>query len=249
MSDSYSDLPIAIVGASRGVGATLARLLAAKGRPLALASRSGKAPENLEGANTAATFALEATDWSEVDAFFGEAEAKLGPLYGTALCVGSILLKPAHLTSEREFRKAIDLNLGAAFAVVRSAAKRLRRRGGSIALVSSAAARRGLSNHEAIAAAKAGVAGLVRSAAATYARNGIRVNCVSPGLVDTDMAATITGNPAALKASKALHPLGRIGRPDDVARALDWLLDPLQSWVTGQDIAVDGGLSALGASG
>ena len=134
-------------------------------------------------------------------------------------------------------------NLDSAFATVRSGAKSMRE-GGSIVLLASAAAEVGLVNHEAIAAAKAGVIGLARSAAATYAPR-LRVNVVAPGLVRTPLSERITGSEAALKASVAMHPLGRIGEPEDVARAICWLLDPAQDWVTGQVLGVDGGLADL----
>ena len=114
--------------------------------------------------------------------------------------------------------------------------------GGSIALVSSAAARTGLANHEAIAAAKAGVIGLTLSAAATYAPKQVRVNCVAPGLVQTPLTGRITGSATASEASRAMHALGRLGEPDDVASALEWLLSPGNAWVTGQVLGVDGGL-------
>ena len=115
----------------------------------------------------------------------------------------------------------------------------------SIVLMASAVAQRGMINHEAIAAAKAGVVGLAQSAAATYARFNIRVNCVAPGLTRTPLTESLTKNEASLMASAALHPLGRIGEPHEVASAIAWLLDPEQSWVTGQVIAVDGGLSSV----
>ena len=110
--------------------------------------------------------------------------------------------------------------------------------------MSSAAARHGLANHEAIAAAKAAVEGLVRSAAATYAPRGVRVNAVAPGLVRTPLAARLTANPASLAASEAMHPLGRIGEPDDVAALVAWTLGPEATWVTGQGGGMDGGLSS-----
>ncbi|MFM8394910.1 MAG: SDR family oxidoreductase, partial [Acidobacteriota bacterium] len=116
---------------------------------------------------------------------------------------------------------------------------------GSAVLVSSAAARIGLANHEAIAAAKGAIEGLVLSAAATYAPKGIRINAVAPGLVRTPLTSRITGNEMSLKASVAMHALGRIGEPDDVAAGLAWLLDPSQQWVTGQIIGIDGGLGSL----
>jgi NAD(P)-dependent dehydrogenase (short-subunit alcohol dehydrogenase family) len=141
----------------------------------------------------------------------------------------------------------VGQNLGTAFALVRAVGRAAARQegGASIALVSTVAARIGLPNHEAIAAAKAGVEGLVRSAAATYAAAKIRVNAVAPGLVDTPLASRITSNERALEASRSMHPLGRIGQPDEIAQVLEWLLTPAGSWVTGQIIGVDGGLSTL----
>lgn len=159
------------------------------------------------------------------------------------LC-GSILLKPAHSTTDQEFADTIAVNLVTAFNVLRAAARAMTA-GGSVVLMSSVAARVGLANHEAVAAAKAGVSGLVLAAAATYAPRNLRVNAVAPGLVRTPLAARITGNELALKASTAMHPLGRIGEPGDVAAAVAWLLDPRTTWVTGQVIGVDGGLSTV----
>jgi len=115
--------------------------------------------------------------------------------------------------------------------------------GGSVVLVSTAAARTGIANHEAIAAAKGGVQGLMLSAAATYAARGLRFNCVAPGLTRTPLAAKIIASEASEKASLAMHALGRLGEPGDVARAIYWLLDPANDWVTGQILGVDGGLA------
>jgi len=112
-------------------------------------------------------------------------------------------------------------------------------------LVSSAAARIGLANHEAIAAAKGAIEGLVRSAAATYAARAVRVNAVAPGLVRSRLTERIVNNDKALAASLALHPLGRVGEPGDVARAIAFLVDPAQSFLTGQILGVDGGLADL----
>jgi len=160
--------------------------------------------------------------------------------------VGSVLLKPAHLTTDDDWSRTLALNLGTAFAAVRAAGKSIRG-SGSVVLFSSAAASVGLSNHEAIAAAKAGVAGLVRSAAATYAARGLRFNAVAPGLVQTGATARITGSEAGRKASLAMHPLGRLGVPEDVAAVAAWLLGSESGWVTGQVFGVDGGLGAVRA--
>jgi NAD(P)-dependent dehydrogenase (short-subunit alcohol dehydrogenase family) len=158
---------------------------------------------------------------------------------------GSILLKPAHMTAAQEFEETIDLNLRTAFALTRAAGKHMKATGGSVVLISSCAAGIGLANHEAIAAAKAGVEGLVRAAAATYASAGIRFNAVAPGLVATPMAKRITDNEGALKASTAMHPLGRIGQPEDIAGAIAFLLGDESRWTTGQVLGVDGGLARL----
>ncbi|HSH96188.1 MAG TPA: SDR family oxidoreductase, partial [Roseimicrobium sp.] len=97
----------------------------------------------------------------------------------------------------------------------------------------------------AIAAAKAGIIGLTLSAAASYAPYRVRVNCVAPGLVRTPLSAAITQSETASKISTALHPLGRLGEPDDVAGAIEWFLSPVQSWITGQVLGVDGGMGCL----
>ena len=236
---------IVILGAAGGIGSVLARRLARQGARLILAGRTAGPIAMLAGELGAHGVSVEATRFDQVDAVFSEAMEQYGRVDGVANCVGSLLLKPAHLTSESEFADTIAANLTSAFATVRAAARAMLRTGGSIALVSSVAARVGLPNHEAIAAAKAGIIGLTIAAAATYARQHIRINCVAPGLVRTPLTRKFTESEAALKTSVNMHPLGRIGEPSDVASALAWLLDPDQSWVTGQVIGVDGGLSAL----
>ena len=176
-----------------------------------------------------------------------QAAGILGRIDGVAHCVGSLLLKPAHLTAQEEWEAVVQANLSSAFAVLRAAAKAMSTDGGSVVLVSSAAARLGFANHEAIAAAKAGVIGLTLSAAATYAPRGVRVNCVAPGLVRTPLTARLTQNEASLKASMGMHALGAIGEPEDVSSAIAWLLSPEQRWVTGQVLGVDGGLGTVRA--
>jgi NAD(P)-dependent dehydrogenase (short-subunit alcohol dehydrogenase family) len=158
---------------------------------------------------------------------------------------GSILLKPAHATSSDEFEATVAINLRTSFSLVRAAGQAMRASGGSVVLMSTCAASMGMPNHEAIAAAKAGVEGLTRAAAATYASVGLRFNAIAPGLVETPLAERITGSEASLKASIAMHPLGRIGAPDEIARAIAFLLDPESSWITGQVLGVDGGLARV----
>jgi NAD(P)-dependent dehydrogenase (short-subunit alcohol dehydrogenase family) len=246
-----SDIPAyVIVGASGGIGSDLCRRLVTRGAcKLLLAARDGAKLESLatelRSLNAHAdihTRTLDATNPEAVEAAFAE----FGPICGAANLCGSILLKPAHLTTDKEFADTLSVNLLTAFHVLRAAVKAMPT-GGNIALMSTVAAQIGLANHEAIAAAKGAINGLVISAAATYAGKNIRVNAVAPGLVRTPLAARLTSSEATLKASSAMHPLGRIGEPGDVGTALAWLLDPATAWVTGQIISIDGGLSHVRA--
>jgi len=234
-----------IFGATGGVGSELCRHLAAQGARLVLAGRNVEKLQALAAELQAFAYPLDATRFEEVDACVDKTLQHLIRLDGIACCVGSLLLKPAHATTAAEWGTTIATNLTSAFAVVRAGARAMMHSGGSIVLVSSAAARVGLANHEAIAAAKAGIIGLVLSAAASYAARGIRVNCVAPGLVRTPLTARLTSNEAALKSSTAMHALGRIGEPGDVAKAIAWLLSPEQSWITAQVLGIDGGLASV----
>lgn len=234
-----------VFGATGGIGESLCRRLASRGARLMIAGRNAAKLQMLADELHAVAHPLDATHFEEVDACVEKLLQLHGRLDGVANCIGSLLLKPAHSTSESEWLSTAATNLTTAFAVVRAAAKPMLNTGGSIVLVSSAAARIGLANHEAIAAAKAGVIGLTLSAAATYGQRGIRVNCVAPGLVRTPMTARLTANEAALTSSLAMHALGRIGEPEDVAAAIEWLLSPEQSWVTGQVLGIDGGLGSV----
>ncbi len=237
---------ILVFGASGGIGSALARRLSRDGLRLAVSGRDSQRLESISREVSAPAFPADATAADQVNEVFEKVEATLGPVSGVAHAVGSLLLKPAHLTSDDDWARTIATSLTSAFHVVRAAARALPRNGGgSVVLVSSVAASRGLANHEAIAAAKGGVESLVRSAAATYSRQGLRFNAVAPGLVRTPLTASITGNQAGLAFSTALHPLGRIGAPEEIADAIAWLLSPESSWITGQVLGVDGGMSTV----
>ncbi|MFM8434002.1 MAG: SDR family NAD(P)-dependent oxidoreductase [Planctomycetia bacterium] len=238
---------VLILGGTGGIGSALARIVVASGGRVFLAGRDAAKLEALGGEIGMPSAPVDATDLDAVDACADRAAEALGGLTGIANCVGSILLKPAHLTSPAEWHTTLAQNLTSGFGCVRVAGRLLKADGGSVVLVSSAAARIGLANHEAIAAAKAGLEGLVRSAAATYAKHRIRFNAVAPGLVRTPLTRGIVSTELAEKASLAMHPLGRLGEPGDVARAIAFLLDPAQDWITGQVLGVDGGLADVKA--
>jgi NAD(P)-dependent dehydrogenase (short-subunit alcohol dehydrogenase family) len=233
---------IAIVGATGTIGSVLARRLVITGKSVLLIGRNAEklAPLSIELNQPYTAVDFTASQALE-DALLENAE-RCGGYDGLVNCIGSLLLKPAHSTSDEEFRQVVETNLFTAFATVRAGAKLLRERGGSIVLFASAAAEVGIQNHEAIAAAKSGVIGLARSAAATYAPRNIRINVVSPGLVRTEMTRRIWENTIAAAASSSVHALGRLGEPEQQASLVDWLLNPENHWITGQVIGIDGGL-------
>jgi len=236
------DQRVLVIGAAGGIGSSLVRLLVADGARVYLAGRDATRLQAVAGEVGMPFGTVDASDPDQVDACADLAATELGGLTGIVNCAGSLLLKPAHLTSTADWNATLAANLTSGFGCVRAAGRLLKAEGGSVVLVSSVAARVGLPNHEAIAAAKAGLIGLVLSAAATYARQRIRFNAVAPGLVRTPLTRGLVSSEPSEKASVAMHPLGRLGEPEDVARAIAFLLDPAQNWITAQVLGVDGGL-------
>jgi 3-oxoacyl-[acyl-carrier protein] reductase len=234
-----------ILGGTGSIGSALVRQLTSTVANVIIGARDTGKSDQLADETGCDVHSVEADDPASIDACVKGAVEKYGTITGVANCIGSVLLKPAHLTSDAEWHHTITTNLTSSFSLVRAAAKAMRQSGGSIVLVSSAAAQIGLSNHEAIAAAKAGVIGLTLSAAATYSNRGIRVNAVAPGLVKSEMTRKLWETDEAAAMSAQMHAMGRLGEPEDVARAIAWLLDPANTWVTGQTIGVDGGLGSV----
>lgn len=230
-----------LFGASGGIATALRHRLEKQNWQITAVTRN---PEKVldPGPNTR-VFKADATTESGVKEAFAFAEAEFGTPSAAVNCLGNILLKPVHRTSVLEFSEVMKLHVFSSFLILKEACGKMKP-GSAIALLSSVAVQTGLPNHESIAAAKGAVEGLTRSAAATYAPKGIRVNAVAPGLTETPATAALCKEPAR-SISEKMHPLGRIGQPRDIASALAWLIDPEQSWVTGQILHVDGGLGQL----
>lgn len=236
---------VVVFAGAGGIGTAVCQALAGTGASVLATSREQRRLDALLGSAEVASRIADPTQPADAQATIEDAKQRFGKVNAVVNLAGSFLLKPAHLTTDDEFAQQIAANLTSSFIVLRAAAAAMMDTGGSIVLMSSVAGTIGLANHEAIAAAKAGVDGLVRSAAATYAPRGIRVNAVAPGLTQTPMTERLTSNQASLKASVAMHPLGRIGRPEDIAAAITWLISGSSDWITGQVVGVDGGLSRV----
>lgn len=230
---------ILVIGATGGIGRELCSRLKGQGANLHLVARDEASLSDLATSLNAKWTAADVTDPEQVKNIFQECETP----DGVVLSVGSVMLKPAHRLKDDEWHSTLHKNLHSAFYVVRSSTKAMMKQGGSIVLISTSAAQIGFANHEAIAAAKLGVEGLARSTAASYSNRNIRVNVVAPGLVDTPLTKMIMNHAPTLEASRKMHSLGRIGTPEDIAHAIQFLLE--SNWITGQTLTVDGGLSGI----
>ncbi|TVR83190.1 MAG: SDR family oxidoreductase [Rhodospirillales bacterium] len=239
--------PILIFGATGGVGSALAQRLHASGRPLFLSARDSDRLSDLARALDAPSQAADVLDETAVAGVVKAASAQDG-LAGLAFCVGSIVLKPLKSVTPNDFAEAFRLNTIAAAMAVAAARDGLTRGNGAVVLFSTVAVAQGFTNHAVISAAKGGVEGLTRALAAELAPH-VRVNAVAPSLTRTRMATPITGNETMAKGIAQLHALPRLGAAEDQASAAAFLLDPQNSWITGQVIPVDGGRSRVRTKG
>jgi NAD(P)-dependent dehydrogenase (short-subunit alcohol dehydrogenase family) len=239
--------PVALItGAGGGLGREVADRLAKSGWRLALVGRS---TARLQGAGPADALRIEA-DVSTADgarAAMAQCATALGTPAALVNCAGGTLLAPLHRTGEAAYRACLGANLDTAFFSLSAFVEALRaaQQPGAAVLVSSVVGHIGVANHEAISAAKAAVAGLVRAAAATYAPSRIRVNAVSPGFMHTPATAAIVASDAGRDGVARQYPLGGIGAPEEVAQTIAWLLSPAAVRITGQVWPIDGGFTAI----
>ncbi len=242
--NDVSDL-VLITGGSGGIGSAVARRVVAAGGRVALlardASRLAAVCDDLGAA--ASAFPCDVLKFDGVGAVVQRIEAEMGAIDGVVHAVGSVLLRPLHATSLADWRATYEINATSAFIVMRHVMPLLmRRRRGSVVLFSTVASAMALPNHESIAAAKSAIEGLTRTAAISYARYGVRVNAVAPALTRTALSQSLWQNETSLAASVALHPLGRIAEPDEIAAAVMYFLGDDAGFTTGQILGVDGGL-------
>jgi NAD(P)-dependent dehydrogenase (short-subunit alcohol dehydrogenase family) len=254
MSEATRTSRVALVtGASGGIGSALVRQLLANGWRVAAVGREATRLESTLAGSTGDTSRLRllAADTTEPEgaarAIAACAEAFGAPPQALAHCVGSTLIAPLHRTAAAAWRETLRVNLDSAAFTLGAWIDSLRQAqlGGAAVLASSVVARIGVANHEAIAAAKAGVEALARSAAATYAPLGLRFNVVAPGMTETLMTAGMLKVPAMREAAGRQYPLGGVQSADAVAATMAWLLSDAAARITGQVLPVDGGFTSV----
>jgi NAD(P)-dependent dehydrogenase (short-subunit alcohol dehydrogenase family) len=240
-----------ITGASSGIGEAVAHRLAARGHRLALGARSSDRVAGIAAALPTPTLAVpgDVTSGADIDAMFGAVENTWGPVEVLVISAGAGLSAPLVDTTDDEWQQMLAINLTAPFRCIRRALPAMaERRWGRIVVVASVVAKRGAPRIAAYTASKHGVLGLVRSAAAEFARSGITVNAVCPGYVDTPMTdATIaavaqrTGRTLneARAAIERQQPNHRLVTPAEVAAVVE--LCVVNGAINGQGINVDGG--------
>ena len=235
-----------IIGGSGGIGSNIARRMSNNGWKVIISARDIEKLNLVSDGKSIESLVVDATNADDVQEKAKEINEKYGSLDAVVNSVGSIFLRPLHATSSEQFMDTINQNLVTSFNVIRATAKiMMRGNGGRIILFSSAAASLGMPNHAAISAAKAGVEGLARAAASDYAKRGIRVNVISPGLVETPLSSHLLASEQSRKISEDMHPVGKIGNTDDIASVAEWLIGSAPEWMTGDIIPVDGGLTNL----
>ena len=235
-----------LVGGSSDIARHLATMLLADGHSVTLLARDADRVAGLveQGAEFVQGDALD--EQAVQSAVAHAAEHGEGGLAGMAHLVGSIALRPPHATKVEDFTAVINTNLTSAFLALKTAGKAMLKLGtGRMVFTSSVAGSYGLTNHEAIAAAKGGIEAMVRAAASTYAGRGLRVNAVAPGLTETRLGGSVLRSDAIREASVGMIPLKRINEPEEIAQSMHWLLTGAPDNLTGQILHLDGGMSNI----
>lgn len=241
-----------VTGGSAGIGRSAALALAAEGAAVVLSDLDDErgnavAGEIVAKGGRAAFVHADVSDDEQVEAMVSRAVVEFGGLdlaFNNAGIEGD--RAPTHECTPENWHRTLAVNLTGVWSCMRHEIPKMLERGaGSIVNCSSVAGLVGFASIPAYVASKHGIVGLTRTAALEYAEAGVRVNAICPGVIDTEMVGRFTGgDEEATSAMVAMEPIGRMGRPEEIADAVVWLCSDRSSFTTGQAIAVDGGFVA-----
>ncbi|WP_215225296.1 SDR family NAD(P)-dependent oxidoreductase [Echinicola shivajiensis] len=224
-----------IIGASSGIGKELARQLVKEGNQV-WGSYNQHQVKALSGVNFF-PYDVMKDEWKN--------EEIPDELHGLVYCPGSIQLKPFGRIKEAALLEDIQLNVSGAVKIIQGVLPKLKKSDwASIVLFSTVAVQLGLPFHSQVAISKGAIEGLTKALAAELAP-GIRVNCIAPSLTDTPMASSLLSSEEKREVNAKRHPLRRIGKAEDIAAMAAFLLSNKSSWISGQIMPVDGGMSSI----
>ncbi len=225
-----------IVGGSSGIGYEVVKKLASAGNKIYVMSRD---PEKAEISDNITKITYDITN---VDEKFPSVEE---PLKGLVYCPGTINLKPVKSLKQKDFLDDFKVNALGAIRTIQNYLPNLsKEKNSSIVMFSTVAVQTGMAYHASVAMAKGAVEGLTKSLAAELAPN-IRVNAIAPSITDTPLAERLLSTDEKRNASAKRHPLNKIGNPEEIANAVQFLLSDDSSWITGQILKIDGGISSI----
>mgnify|MGYP001823478301 CR=1 FL=1 len=238
-----------VTGASSGIGRDVAVFLSELGATVVLTGRNEEQLQATFNMMTENKHQIEPFDLKKVNdipKWLKKISERIGPMDGIVHSAGIEVLRPLNLITNESFHEVMNINVNAAFGLIKGfRQKRINRSGGSIVLISSISGLIGDPAHVEYCSSKTALVGLARAAAMELAHNKIRVNCIAPGIVKSEMAESMFKVllPAQIEAVKNKHPLG-IGTLRDVAGAAAFLLADTGRWITGTTLTVDGGYTA-----
>jgi 3-oxoacyl-[acyl-carrier protein] reductase len=237
----FSGKQVLAVGGSSGIGNGIAQAFRGKGARVHVCGTRGNTADysSAEGSN------LEGLDYEQLDVSDATAIENFKPSFDRldvlVLAQGAVIYRRGEFEMAG-FRKVLEVNLMSLMACAMRFHSMLRLSAGSLIIVSSTAAYHSTKGNPAYNASKTGAMGLTRTLGQAWAEDGIRVNGIAPGLVDTKMTKVTTSNPKRLEGAIERIPLKRLGTPADMAGAALFLASPLSSYIVGQTLVVDGGL-------
>ncbi len=242
-----TDLPLSgrvalVTGGTRGIGLATVRALVEAGATVVLTGRDeGRAKEAASAAGAAAGLALDVTDAKAVSSLVRGVAKEHGKLDIVVANAGIMEDALLGMIKEELVDTTLSTNVAGTLHTVQAAARAMmRKKTGSIVVLASIVGEYGSTGQTVYAASKAAVANIAKSAAKELGRSGIRVNAVAPGVIETDLTAGLSEDAKAENTGKT--PLGRLGRAEDVANAIRFLVGDEASFITGQVLGVDGGL-------